>query len=380
MNSKITICIPTYGKRIRNQLIITRTLNSLLKLPSAEFRVIIFNAKEPLDEKVNHDINKIVNRFSEFFEIMQVTTLDLEHLQAFLIERGFNEMIKNINFNGYSNMRNVMLMVAHILKSKIVLMIDDDEIVEYKDFLKKATEFIGQKYKKRILLGKVGYYVYNGKGYKLTQQSQKTRRLWLKEAYINEVVKKSINSGTRLNETLMAFGGIMVFHRNLYKKIPFDPSIVRGEDTDYLINAKQFGFTFVLDNKLKIKHCPQKKHIEYWEKLRQDIYRFIYEKEKLKYFNKIEISSLEPYPAVFLKDDLEYRAVITSINYAERALKKKKFYLQKEYFKNAKLAFTDAKMKAVIKAPKYFEFQKNWVKFMAQLPKFKKLKKHFSRF
>ena len=116
----------------------------------------------------------------------------------------------------------------------------------------------------------------------------------------------------------------MVLHSKLYKKIPFDPHIIRGEDTDYLMNARQFGFNFVLDNEFKIRHCPTKKPIHYWEKLRQDIDRFIYVKEKLKYFNKIELKSLEPYPGVFLKNDLEYRAVVTSINYGKLSLKNKK--------------------------------------------------------
>ena len=376
----ITICIPTYGKRVRNQYILIRTLNSFLNLPKDEFRVIVFNTIDPFDEEINCSLNKAVSKFREHFPIMTVTSLDLEYLRNYLVDYGFNGITQDINFKGYSNMRNSMLIVANILKSKIVLMLEDDEIVNDNDFISKAREFIGDKYRNKKLFGKTGYVLYDKIGYKLIQQSPKTRKLWLKETYINESLSKSIESPHRLNETTMAFGGIMVLHSKLYKKIPFDPHISRGEDTDYLMNARQFGFNFVLDNEFKIRHCPTKKPIHYWEKLRQDIDRFIYVKEKLKYFNKIELKSLEPYPGVFLKNDLEYRAVVTSINYAKRSRKNKKYEFCREYFKNAKIAFTDAKMNAVINAPKYFEFQKNWMKFMKEISGLKKLRKYFDRF
>ncbi|MBR9690231.1 hypothetical protein GOV08_00955 [Candidatus Woesearchaeota archaeon] len=380
MKEKITVCIPTYGKRIRNQLIVARTLNSLLTQPLEKFRVILFNTTNPFDEKVNFGLNKIVDRFKEHFEIMLVNSMDLEYLQNFLVNKDFNGITPNINLEGYSNFRNAMLIVANILKSKIVLMIDDDEIVEEKNFIDKAGEFIGSKYKKKAILGKTGYYLYDKMGYKLTQQSPATRRLWLKETAINEALGKLVKSKQRINETTMAFGGILVLHNALYRKIPFDPHILRGEDTDYAMNAKQFGFNFVFDNKFRIRHRPSKKPIHYSEKLKQDIFRFIYVREKLNYFNKIEIKSLEPYPAAFLKEDIEYRSVTTTINYAKRALRRREYEYYKMYFENVKIIFTDAKMQAVINAPKYFSFQKKWAKFMQEIPKFTKLRKHFNRF
>ncbi|MBW2991401.1 hypothetical protein KY348_06905, partial [Candidatus Woesearchaeota archaeon] len=270
--------------------------------------------------------------------------LDIQFLCDFLLNKEFNGIAQRLTFKGYSNLRNIMLIVANILRSKVILMIDDDEVVENKKFIDRTLEFVGEKYRKKILYGKTGYYIYEGTDYKLIQKSPIKRKLWLKETYINEALEKIIKSKKRLNQTTMAFGGIMVLHKNIYTKIPFDPNCLRGEDTDYMINAKQFSFEFLLDNKLKIKHLPAKKPIAYWDKLRQDIYRFIYTREKLRYFNKINIKQLEPYPAIFLKDDLEYRAVVTTVNYAKRSLKKKDYTFYKESFKNAELVFKDAKV------------------------------------
>lgn len=74
----------------------------------------------------------------------------------------------------------------------------------------------------------------------------------------------------------------MVIHRNLFTVVPFDPNISRGEDMDFLINARMFGFPFFLDNRLSIKHLPPPKAHPIWRQLREDIYRFVYERAKIE--------------------------------------------------------------------------------------------------
>ena len=380
MTDKLLICIPTYGIKIKNRLMIVRLLNSLASLPSKDFRVVILNNNYPYNEKVTENINKACAGFSEHFPVMQVTQYDVDFLRNMLLGEGFNGALDHISMKGFSNFRNIMLIVARALREKILFMIDDDEVVEDRMLIKKAPEFIGKKVRGRFLYGKTGYYINSNNTPYLFQQSPKRRRLWLKETYINEALRNSITRKPRLNESTMAFGGAMVLHERLFSKVPFDPNITRGEDTDYAINAKQFGFSFLMDKNLRLNHLPPKKNIKYWDKLRQDIYRYIYEKEKLKYFNRIHIRSLEPYPATFLKDDLEYRAVCTSIGYARSALKRKDHDFYKESFRNVEIIFKDAKINAVVNAPRYFEFQKHWVHLMDFVRKSKKLRKHFGRF
>jgi hypothetical protein len=95
--------------------------------------------------------------------------------------------------------------------------------------------------------------------------------------------------------------------------VPFDPSITRGEDIDFLINARMFGFKFFLDNQLSIKHvAPPKPHPE-WKKVREDIYRFVFEKKKLDTqeplpgMQQITAEDLGIYPGEFLGEDLDER-------------------------------------------------------------------------
>ena len=103
----------------------------------------------------------------------------------------------------------------------------------------------------------------------------------------------------------------MVIHRNLFMKVPFDPMVPRGEDIDYLMNAKMFGHSFMLDNKLAIKHLPPEKSHPTWKRIREDIYRFVYERAKLMSQKEtdgmllLSADNMGYYPGNFLRDDLE---------------------------------------------------------------------------
>lgn len=53
-----------------------------------------------------------------------------------------------------------------------------------------------------------------------------------------------IGTEPRLKATPFVFGGNMVIHRNLFTVVPFDQNVRRGEDIDFLINARMLGFHF----------------------------------------------------------------------------------------------------------------------------------------
>ncbi len=42
-----------------------------------------------------------------------------------------------------------------------------------------------------------------------------------------------------------------------------------------------YGFSFFLDNTLSIKHLPVPKSHPQWMRFREDIYRFVYQREKM---------------------------------------------------------------------------------------------------
>ena len=74
---------------------------------------------------------------------------------------------------------------------------------------------------------------------------------------------------------------------------------------------KMFGYNFFLDNTLSIKHLPPPKTHPTWRRLREDILRFVREREKLRDQEQLEgmvrvkAEQLTPYPGAFLMDDLD---------------------------------------------------------------------------
>ncbi len=107
----------------------------------------------------------------------------------------------------------------------------------------------------------------------------------------------------------------MVLHRKLFLQVPFDPYGTRGEDDDYVLNARYCGFPFFFDKNLLLLHLPPQRNGSYWTRQRQDIQRFRYIREKVRMFGfdpKILGSFLE----YFTQEDLEFKAVSSSIKAA----------------------------------------------------------------
>jgi hypothetical protein len=120
--------------------------------------------------------------------------------------------------------------------------------------------------------------------------------------------------GPRLKPTYLGFGGNLALPAALCRRLPFDPAITRGEDTDYLLNARMFGIPFLLDNTLSIIHLPPDKPHPTWLRLRQDLVRFGYTRMKLRQQEpgpgrvRVTAEDFRPYPGNFLADDLSERA------------------------------------------------------------------------
>ena len=182
-----------------------------------------------------------------------------------------------------------------------------------------------------------------------------------------EAFDKIIGSEPRLKKTPFAFGGAMVIHRNLMRIVPFDPKTTRGEDTDYVINARIFGFNFYLDNQLGIKHLPPPKKHPIWKRFREDIYRFLYDKSKFDTqrpeinLREIKPEDFDPYPGEFMKPDLGDKIFKTNIILALNYLADNDIEACKETIKNIYLARYEA-IPHYNTFDEYLAFQKKWRK------------------
>jgi hypothetical protein len=241
---------------------------------------------------------------------MQFASSDLSFLRERLETLKFDPAL--VSLHGYGNVRNIQLIVSHLLGAEIVVGLDDDEIVGTR-YLQKAIQFIGREYKGNLIRAIAGFYV-DKDGNLGTQVGKAQDNIFLdKGIHMNAALQQLRDIPGRLVETPIVFGGNMVLHRSLFTEIPFDPNIPRGEDIDYLMNARFLGYRSWLDKELTIIHMPPDDYqTPPCLAIQQDVSRFIYQRMKLAFAKGLgleEPEGLDPYPGRFLQRNLEEHAV-----------------------------------------------------------------------
>ena len=345
-----------------------RTLESMKILKKKNFKLVILicPTNNEIEQQAEEQVRKIVKGIKLDAETYLFTQDTLNKIKQFCKNSKLKEDILSLlSLQGYSNVRNMCIFSSQILNSEITVLIDDDEVIENPDFMNIAREFIGNRIYGETVYGVAGYYLNKYGNYYDDVNMEPWMTYWNRFGSKSKAFDKIIGSSPRLKQTPFVFGGAMVFHKNLYQTVPFDPQIRRGEDIDYLINAKMFGFNFFLDNKLSIKHLPPKKTHPVWKSTREDIYRFIYEKSKID--SQYEVSNMQmvsakdfsPYPGEFLTDEIEDKIFKTNLLLALEYLADNNIEACKESIKNIYLSIYEAIPK---KDPftAYRKIQKYW--------------------
>ena len=330
---KVTMVIPSYWGRkksegwketdavydhptpIDEKGTLGRVLKSLSILENKDFNFVVLgiSTAQDIQGDVESKISSVVKDAAPELKTTFFSYSHLAKIHRYLINHSLEKFIPLLQLNGYSNIRNLCLFSAHLLGSEIAVLIDDDEIFEDPRFMEKALDFIGKKIQGDKLLAVAGYYINPDNDFLLNKEIVPWMTYWNKIDCMNRAFKEIIGKSPRLKETPFVFGGNMVVHRDLFTFVPFDPSVPRGEDIDFLINARMFGFKFYLDNQLSVKHVPPPKSHPLWRTVREDIFRFMFEKSKLEAqvpspgMKIIKAEDLDPYPGEFLKEDLEDR-------------------------------------------------------------------------
>jgi GT2 family glycosyltransferase len=354
--SKITYDHPT---PIDRPSTLERLLDSLVPIDYPDFRILIITATTTsmLGEAAEERVRGIIGKYRDRLQIMQFASGDLAFLRERLEALGFDPAL--ISLHGYGNVRNIQLIVSHLLGAEIVVGLDDDEVVE-SDYMGRATEFIGREYKGDLIRAIAGFYV-DKDGNLSIQVGEARNNLFLdKGVYMNAALQRLRDEPGRVVETPIVFGGNMVLHRSLFAKIPFDPNIPRGEDIDYLINARFLGYRFWLDKELTVIHMPPDDYqTSPCLAIQQDVSRFIYQRTKLAFAQGVELEEpkgLDPYPGRFLQRDLEEHAV-----QALRTICPGKMHDVPSPEDFVKKAVEEAKKRV----QRYFAFQTRWEELMS---------------
>ena len=356
---------------------LTRCLESLTIL-RGEFEVLVLGVPTRLSlaGRVRERLEELLKPYRRRLNLKAFYPQNLRRLKRELGEKGFARFSSLLSMRGYGNVRNLCLLIPYLSGFDAAVLVDDDEMVTESVFLDRALEFLGRRWRGRIIGGVAGYYVYRGRGYRLREEETLWSVVWNKARLMNEAFK-IIDSPRRLNPVSFAFGGCMAIHRRLIEEVCFDPWITRGEDIDYLLCAKLYGFEFPLDNRWSILHEPPPKQRGFWGEFEQDVYRFLYEREKLRFLEgklgkRILDEGLDPFPGYFLKEDLEGKILLTGIlallsQSLENLLQAKSLAQLCKAFKSVEDLLRRASKYAVENAGKYFEFRKVWAENVPKL-------------
>jgi len=330
---KVTMTIPSYWGRKRSEGwkkgdviydhptpldeegTLRRVIESTSILNNKDSQLVIIGAatSDEISNEVEAKITSIIKETSVDVEVLFFSHSHLAKIHNYLKKIQKEEFAQVLKLRGYPDIRNLCAFLPHLLGSEVAILIDDDEIFEDPQFMDKALKYIGKRIAGQIVYAVAGYCINPDNDYLINKEVKPWMTAWNKIDCMNRALKEFISKEPRLKKTPFAFGGIMIIHRDLFTYVPNDPNITRGEDMDFLINAKMFGYTFFLDNLLSIKHKAPPKFHPVWSQLREDIYRFVFEKSKIDAQEKmpsvfpVRVEDLDPYPGEFLRDDLEER-------------------------------------------------------------------------
>jgi len=251
---------------------LARTLKSMEILKDRDFQLVVLACatSEDIETQVEEKVQRIVADAHPCVETFVVSHAQVRDMRRILrqsfdgVRAGIPEETGDegsgdlLSLRGYANVRNMCLFVPLVMGAEVVVLIDDDEVFEDPDFMRKAREFIGGRFLGTAIDGVAGYYLNGHNNYYDQVRAEPWMAYWHRFQSKAEAFDEIIGvERPRLKRTPFAFGGCMVIHRNLFRAVPFDPRITRGEDTDYVINARMFGFNFFLDNQLAIKPPTQ---------------------------------------------------------------------------------------------------------------------------
>ncbi|MFP4461652.1 MAG: glycosyltransferase family 2 protein [Thermotogota bacterium] len=292
---------------------LSRLIDNLLEYEEVrrgDIPVIIVGVanKKTLREACEQELERVLNPYENQLDIRLYAYQKLERIKKKLSEDSINPHL--IEPDSYSQIRNLCLYAALESGADAGIFLDDDEILIDDDFFRLATDGLYKKSEDNgVIMAKAGYYEQERPSYRNFWEL----KWWPKDVSFNEAFDRLMDKTIRFKPSMVGLGGNMVMTKEVMQAICFDPLVNRGEDMDYVLNARFRGYRFYFDNQLRIKHLPPQKKTPMWKKAREDIYRFLFMRDKynghknFEYFQKVADEEMQPYPGIFLRDDLEER-------------------------------------------------------------------------
>lgn len=291
-------------------------LGSLSRLPGID-RVVVITAAT--DAAIEHEAeDRVREMIADFPQIDALVfgAAEIGSLHRRLEQLEFADMLPGITLHGYGAVRNVGLITGAVLGCDSVLFVDDDQVIVDPDFLTRAEEGLGAAVDGKRILAKSGYYVDEQGRHQSLVDPHWSNTFWHLDEAFNETLA-IVDAPPRMRPSPVAFGGCLILHRDVYSAVSFDPWVARGEDVDYVINARMHGGDVFLDGEWRVGHRPPEVPSAAL-RFRQDVYRFVYEHRKLEFaksqvdLRPVTPESLAPFPGEFVGGSITWRAWATA--------------------------------------------------------------------
>lgn len=296
-----------------------RLLDSIAALDDHDFELVIIIAPVTLEIEVAAvaRTRQIISACNPGVPVKLLTPAGLEtaagHLGA-----GAARFRDLLDLNGYAAVRNACLLGAVVTEADLALLIDDDELFHRPDFIARVRTGMAVVAAHGQTGMLAGYYVDANGGYLLNRPDPAWAAQWPKLRVMDEAFVRIIAPPPRYKRTPFAFGGNLCIPSAVFRQFPFDTTVTRGEDIDYLMMAALHGIYTLLDNELPIRHLPPPKTHPDWQQVRQDALRFARQRAKLEQAVSLGLpqpltaADFDPYPGFFLRSDLDARVASTA--------------------------------------------------------------------
>lgn len=351
-----------YTTNIHEEGNLGRCLASLEGKEGLGLIIILVVADKSIELEALEKVRKIVSEHGELNAIV-IGSPELDIIRTRLEELNIQQVNSQICLRGYGAVRNLGVLIANAMGFDAVVFLDEHEIVDDPAFMEKALYGLGKLTKQGVpILAKTGYYINDQGSYFSKWEDKWYNKFWQQGHAFNAWIGSAIN-GPRLSRSNHVCGGCLVVHKEAFKRLAFDPWIPRGEDLDYMLDLRMYGSDIWFDNQWQVRKLNPKSQHE-GTRFRQDIFRWLYEYNKLEYshslidLQKITAASLEPYPGPFLEKGLRRRISITAFL---RSLVRPD---KKAYRRAAQEARGEATKYAEENCSNYFEFQQVWPQIM----------------
>ncbi|HEC24147.1 MAG TPA: hypothetical protein ENI95_14645 [Chloroflexi bacterium] len=339
-----------------------RLLESLSEQDGLPFQVLVLAGYvEASPDLIRAARDRLTDIFKAYASRLSLYLCDAETLSTFRREvdrAGVSLPERAFDLISYAGIRNLQLLIPHIGEAEVIIALDDDEVVP-SDYVARARDLVGRRVGHSRVLGLAGPYADAAGNIYLPEPEATGNIFHDKPIIMNEGLRALMQQPGELVPSPQALGGNMAFHRELFMRVGFDPGITRGEDMDYLINARLAGVQWWMAKDLRITHLPPHHYrTPRYDQLRKDLIRFFYERAKLR-SHGVDPALFDPYPGRFLRADLEQHAL--------EALESEATPAYVRLYGDPETILAEAAARAETHLPRYAGFATGWEALMRRI-------------